>query len=177
MDGYFTKRREDLLTTQDGTTNFNGGRKTRKDSYHLKLTPAMIRLLPEHARKKFFDTDTMPRCKTITIVTKESQISKNTETLEGNARSSPTPPAPVVRSNGIQAKLQERLRAISEKNKSIQIKSDARDKQNFEKEEDFAEFGGPSNTNLSFAQNVTNDFHEKKEKSDDPKHGAKDTKK
>ena len=54
---------------------------------------------------------------------KESQISETTETLESNARRpQPTPTVPL---NGIQAQLQERLRAISEKNKSIQIKSDA----------------------------------------------------
>ena len=88
----------------------------------MKLTPAMIRLLPEHARRKYFDTDKTNMQKNYDV-DKESQISETTETLESNERKTPTPPPPPVPLTGIQAQLQERLRAISEKIKAFKLKA------------------------------------------------------
>ncbi len=131
-DGYFTKRREDLtktnIATAAATTTVRNNNKTtkRKDSYHLKLTPAMIRLLPKHARMKLLERSKNDGENNIEQESSNSggingDKSKNVQEHNDKATVDDVGESPSIPISDIQSKLQQRLRSISAKNKGIQI--------------------------------------------------------
>ena len=122
-DGYFTTRRDNLAKTNIAINNRNsnnGKKQKRKDSYHLKLTPAMIRLLPKHARMKLLESKNNEE-------KNKAEEQKNNDEINNNDNShkqdSDTTTIHDLAESSSMSDIEKRLKSISEKNKNIQVDS------------------------------------------------------